>query len=237
MQFDHFASNYNNHAFIQKDLIKWGLPFLNTISLANNPIIEFGAGTGLLTKFLINQNPSQLVATDISPTMLEEGKKNLPQVHWKLMDAWNAAPNPFDHIFSSSLLQWCPNPQKTISNWAHHLTKGGTIHNLFFIDQTLNELRQLTSLEKIIQWKTLQSWEFFFKNAGLRIILSRESKITYEFPSSLHLLKTLKYTGTSFKNQICGVHLKSILKRYDNQFRSSNGVFSTWQFCQLIIQK
>lgn len=237
MQFNHFANIYNNNAFIQKDLINWGLPFINTIPLTNTTIIEFGAGTGLLTQHLLNLNPSKILASDISLNMITEGKKNAPHAHWKLMNAWNPISQTFDHIFSSSLLQWCPNPKQSIQNWSHSIPKGGTIHALFFIDQTLHEFRQFIPLNNTIQWKTAQSWTSLFKNAGLHILLSRESKKTYEFPSSLHLLKTLKHTGTSLKNHLCGGHLKQILKTYDKQFHSPNGILSTWQFCQLIVQK
>lgn len=237
MQFDDFAASYNSNAFIQKDLIEWGRPFINTIPIENTSIFEFGAGTGLLTKHLIEQNPSRIVATDISSQMIIEGKKNVPQAHWELMDAWNARPLSVDHIFSSSLLQWCPNPERTIASWVQDLPENGTIQALFFIDQTLKELRQLLSLENSVQWRTKPSWESYFKDAGLRIVVSRETTKSYEFPSSLDLLKTLKRTGTSLKNELCGGQLKKILKEYDTSYQSSKGVISTWQFCQIVVQK
>lgn len=240
MQFEHFANTYNENAFIQKDLIQWGLDDgLHTIPLTNSTIIEFGAGTGLLTQHLVQQNPSHLLATDLSPNMIEEGKRRVPQANWQLMDAWSSSPKKFNHIFSSSLLQWSPNPQQTLSNWAHHLPKNGTIHALLFIDETLKELHQLLPLNSIIQWKNLATWESFFKNAGLNILKSRQSPQSYNFPNTLHLLKTLKYTGTSIKNHLCGGSLRKILKEYDKQYPSLNnkGISSTWHFCQIIAQK
>lgn len=237
MQFNHFATTYNDNAFIQNDLIQWGLPLINTIPLKNTSILELGAGTGLLTKHLYTHNPLNITATDLSPNMILEGKKLLPQIQWQLLNAWYAPPKTFDHIISSSLLQWCPHPQLTIKKWSNCLPRGGTIQALFFIDQTLKELRQLIPLEKILQWRTLQSWKSYFNTNGLHTVLSRETTRTYEFSNSLQLLKTLKYTGTSLKNHLCGKYLRHILKTYDKQYSSANGVYSTWQFCQLIIQK
>lgn len=237
MQFNHFATTYNKNAFIQKDLIEWGLPFINTISIKNTCVIELGAGTGLLTNYLLKECPAEVIATDISASMIIEGKKNAPQAHWRLMDAWNARLKAFDHVYSSGLLQWCPQPQKAIASWAEHLHPKGTIHGLFFIDQTLKELHQLIPSSKRIEWRPRESWESFFKNAGLKVVLSREMTQVYEIPSSLDLLKTLKYTGTSLKNQLCGGQLRRILKEYDRRYASSKGVLSTWQFCQLIAQK
>lgn len=237
MQFDDFADSYNDHAFIQNDLIEWGLPWLNIVPITNSSILEFGAGTGLLTKQLTKKKPSQITATDISLSMILNGKKHSPEAFWEVRNAWDSSHQLFDHIFSSGLLQWCPNPQTTISNWAQQLSSGGTIHSLFFIDQTLKELRKLIPFKPTIEWRTLKSWESFFKNAGLQILLSREFTKAYDFSSALHLLKTLKYTGTSLKNQLRVQCLKQILKDYDKQYRSNKGVTSTWQFCQLVIKK
>ncbi len=237
MRFNDFATSYNNNAFIQKDLIEWALPFINTVPIENTSILELGAGTGLLTSQLLKQRPSRIFATDISPSIIIEGKKNASQAHWGLMNAWDAKPESFDHIFSSSLLQWCPYPKKTIANWAKHLPQNATIHGLFFIDQTLKELHRFIPEAKIIEWRTRQTWESFFRNAGLDLVLSRESTKIYEFSSSLDLLRTLKYTGTAMKNQVCGGQLRRVLKEYDKQYLSSEGVLSTWQFCQIIVQK
>ena len=99
MQFDNFAHSYTQNAFIQKDLITWGAPFLDTLPLTNKSILEFGAGTGLLTQYLLEKNISHILATDNSPYMIIEGKKNVPQAHWRLCNAWNTIPNSFDHIF------------------------------------------------------------------------------------------------------------------------------------------
>lgn len=237
MQFDDFAQSYSQNAFIQKDLIEWGSPFFDIISLKNKSILELGAGTGLLTKHLLKKNIAHILATDKSPQMLLEGKNQVPKAHWQLMDAWNLPELSFHHIFSSSLLQWTPNPIQTLASWSKNLQPGGTIHALFFIDQTLNELRQLVPLEKTIQWRTAAQWKVIFENAGLKIHFCRDTIRSYEFQSGLNLLKNLKQTGTSLRNHLCGSHLKKLIKDYDAKFRSSIGVYSTWHFCQIIVIK
>lgn len=234
MQFDNFANCYTQNAFIQKDLIDWGLPYFDVINLDNQSILELGAGTGLLTQQLVKQNISHILATDKSPSMIIQGKECLNKANWQLLDAWNAIPEGFDHIFSSSLLQWSPNPEETIAQWSKKLSPGGSIHALFFIDQTLIELRQLLSLEKTIKWRTFEYWIDIFKNVGLSLQLHRNLIKRYEFPNALALLRNLKYTGTTFKNSICCNSLKKIIKEYDKKFPSPNGVYSTWQFCQIV---
>lgn len=239
MQFDQFASSYNDHAFIQKDLIEWGLDWIKDHAIADASIIEFGAGTGLLTPHLVKltQRPSYILATDLSPSMIEEGKRRVPEANWQVMDAWNASPKDVAHIFSSSLLQWCPNPQETLSNWARHLKKAGRIHVLLFIDQTLKELREFVPLEGIIQWRTLTAWKSFFRNAELQVIASREHVKQYHFPNSLDLIKTLKHSGTGLRNCLSGGRLRQLLKDYDECYNFNKGVISTWQFCQIVAEK
>lgn len=237
MQFDDFAYSYEQNAFIQRDLIAWAEPFLNVIPIQNQAVIELGAGTGSLTSILLQNNPTHILATDKSSSMIVEGSKRVPQADWQLMDAWDAAPRLCDHIFSSSLLQWAPDAEKTIKHWAHHLPKGGTIHAIFFIDQTLIELRRLMPFESTIEWKTQGMWEMLFKKAGLDILLSREVKKTYYFPSCLDLLKNLKHTGAALKNHLCGKELKRVIKDYDQRFYTPQGSSSTWHFCQVIGQK
>ncbi len=233
MQFDDFAHSYSENAFIQKDLIDWAIPFLDIIPFKNQSIIELGAGTGLLTKHLLEKNRGPILATDSSARMIIEGRRQVPKVDWQFMDAWNASPN-FGHIFSSSLLQWAPDPRLVIANWAKNLSIGGTIHALFFIDQTLWELRQLISLENRIQWQTRSQWEQIFKNAGLEVHLCRDLVKCYKFRSGLDLLKNLKQTGTCLKNSICGSYLKKIIRDYDKEFSFQEGVYSTWHFCQIV---
>lgn len=237
MQFDDFAHNYSQNAFIQKDLIDWGAPFFDIMPLKDKSIIELGAGTGLLTRHLLKKNITHILATDKSPQMILEGKIQVPQAQWQLMDAWNISGLSFDHIFSSSLLQWAPNPTETIANWGKNLPAGGTIHALFFIDQTLNELRQLIPLERALQWKTTADWKMLFENAGLKVHFCRDLIKSYEFQSGLDLLKNLKQTGTSLRNHLCGSYLKKIIKDYDEQFRLNKGVYSTWHFCQIVAGK
>lgn len=234
MQFDNFAGSYNQHAFIQKDLIEWGIEFLDTIPLLNKTILELGAGTGLLTEKLINKNISSILATDRSLEMINVGKRKVPAAKWQEMDAWETVPEGFDTIFSSSLLQWAPNPAQVIANWARSLPTGGTVHALFFIDKTLRELRQLVSLENGIQWKTFEEWKSIFRKAGLTIYFSRELIKIYQFKSALDLLKILKNTGTTQKNFIEFNHLKKIIRHYDEQFNFNDKIYSTWNFCQII---
>lgn len=69
-------------------------------------VLEIGCGTGLFTEKVYNKTHADIVATDLSPELLEQGKKKLPDVTFQLEDAMNLsfADNTFDVVFGSSIL-------------------------------------------------------------------------------------------------------------------------------------
>lgn len=69
-------------------------------------VLEIGCGTGLFTEKVYNKTHAKIVATDISPELLEQGKKKLPQVDFRVADAMNLdfADNTFDVVFGSSII-------------------------------------------------------------------------------------------------------------------------------------
>ena len=69
-------------------------------------VLEIGCGTGLFTRKFYDATKAEIIATDISEDLLEEARKNLPQVTFKKDDAMNMsfADETFDVVFGSSIL-------------------------------------------------------------------------------------------------------------------------------------
>ncbi|KIL98354.1 Biotin synthesis protein BioC [Paramagnetospirillum magnetotacticum MS-1] len=72
-------------------------------------VLELGCGTGLLTRRLDAALPagSHILATDLSPVMIQAAQARLPHISFAVMDA--EAPDvsgPFDLIASSLAAQW-----------------------------------------------------------------------------------------------------------------------------------
>lgn len=237
MQFEKFADSYDANAWIQQDLINWGLPHIASASLKNKSILEFGAGTGLLTQHLAAQQPAKLLATDASPKMIKLGKQNVPEAHWQLLNAWSPPQIPCDHIFSSSLLHWALNPEDVLRKWKALLPKSGTIHALFFIDKTLIELESCNASRGAIHWRSFEDWKSIFTNVGLQIELSRAAIKQYSFPCALDLLRMLKLSGTTGSTKLSGAELRRTLRTYDEAYKVPEGVTSTWHFCQIVVRK
>jgi len=93
-------------------------------------VLELGCGTGLLTRRLAATLPagSQILATDLSPVMVQAAGAGLPSVTFAVMDA--EAPHvtgPFDLIASSLAAQWFADLPATLARLAGLLAPGGRL--------------------------------------------------------------------------------------------------------------
>jgi len=226
-------SSYETHSSIQKDLIRWGVPYIGK-NLNNKSILELGAGTGLLTQELIKMHPKTLLATDIDINRILFAQKKGMKAEWDLINAWNPPlGEKYDALFSSSLLHWSPNPAQTLSKWKLLLTYGGEIHALLFIDKTLNELRQCGDHLSPVNWRSSKDWVKSFENAGLNVTSIKTERRKYNFQSALQLFQFLHKTGVTQKNKVDLKNLKKIIRDYNERFLLGNGVYSTWEFCYI----
>ncbi len=61
--------------------------FLNSLSNSNAEILELACGPGNITKYLLTQSPElNIIATDLSPSMLQLAQNNNPSANFQLMD-------------------------------------------------------------------------------------------------------------------------------------------------------
>jgi hypothetical protein len=79
---------------------------------SDNSVIEIGCGTGEL---LAEVRGSRKVGIDLSPKMIEEAKKQYPEMEFHVMDAGNITlTEKFDVIILSNLIGWLPDIQKSL---------------------------------------------------------------------------------------------------------------------------
>jgi malonyl-CoA O-methyltransferase len=93
-------------------------------------VLELGCGTGLLTRRLAAALPagSSLLATDLSPAMIEAAGKALPGVSFAVMDAESPhLSGPFDLIVSSLAAQWFTDLPGTLARLSGLLAPGGRL--------------------------------------------------------------------------------------------------------------
>lgn len=88
-------------------------------------ILDLGCGTGHLTA-QIEQCGAKVIGFDPSSKMLENARREYPQLDFREADARTFDfPERFDAIFSNAVLHWIHEPELVIERVAHHLKPGG----------------------------------------------------------------------------------------------------------------
>jgi SAM-dependent methyltransferase len=231
------AYSYACNAIVQKDLIEWGMDYFEDDKALNREILEFGAGTGLLTEVLL-RNYMNVTASDISSEMVGVGEKTRPESNWVQMDAWNPSFHKVDRICSASLLQWANDPAKVLKNWKSFLKEDGKMSHLFYVSPSLKELYSIAHDLMPVTWHSPNEWEGYFSDAGFVIDRSDVFEKKYVLRNSLELLRLLHGIGAVYQNRNTSPgKLRNILKKYDEEFCSNDaeveGVFSTWEFYKI----
>jgi malonyl-CoA O-methyltransferase len=139
--FNKASSQYDEHAFLQKEIAARLDAKLNVISGKSEVILDLGAGTGLLSQHLSKRFPdSQLICLDFAYLAL----KNNPSNNKICADAYHLplADNSVDMIVSSLMMQWCPDLNTLFSECFRVLKNDGVVLFSTFGPDTLKELKK-----------------------------------------------------------------------------------------------
>lgn len=89
-------------------------------------ILEFGCGTGLLTRRLYPRLGGDWLVSDLSPAMLEAAESALPGPHYRVMDAESPdLDEGFDLIVSNLAAQWFADLPTAVARLTDLLNPGG----------------------------------------------------------------------------------------------------------------
>jgi trans-aconitate methyltransferase len=90
-------------------------------------ILDLGCGTGHLTAQIAAAG-AEVVGIDKSLVMIEEARKNYPNLRFELADGADFAfEAPFDAIFSNAALHWMTEPERVVVCIAQALKPGGRL--------------------------------------------------------------------------------------------------------------
>ncbi len=143
--FNKASNNYDDHAFLQKEVASRLDEKLNVITTHSNVILDLGAGTGLLSSNLKKRFPSsKIIALDFAQNSLKNN-----QSANKICANANHLPladNSVDIVISSLMMQWCPNLKQLFSEIHRVLKNDGLILFSTFGPDTLKELKKSWSV-------------------------------------------------------------------------------------------
>jgi len=228
--FSKYATKYEKHAHLQNkmgDQLSLLLP--NKFS---ERVLEIGCGTGVFTKHLLTHPLKRMILNDISVEMINflKSKLILPSCSKVIVgDAENIKFDCVDLITANAVFQWFRNPSKTLRKLRSYISSEGKLIFSTFGPQTLIELRQISSIDSPALLAPFEQWENWLKTAEFTIDSSSKTIHKIYYSNTLELLKNLQQLGTTPITLTQYGSLRRIIKEYDKNYASSNGVYATWE--------
>lgn len=221
------AAQYEEHAEIQRSVAMWCSEWLEP-DLQDQQAIEFGAGPGTFTRHIVARRCENLIASDLSPAMLALGAKNIPSVHWIQANAWKPQAIKVSRIYSTSLLQWAPDPVRVLERWQKLLVPGGRLLISLFVEGSLREFSASYPDFPALSWKSEAWWLSAAEEAGLTVKRSSRWETRLFFPSAALALRAIHNTGACASGSVPVSVLRRSLRRYEELFRNDSGVPVSW---------
>jgi len=201
--FNKASNNYNDHAFLQKEIATRLDAKLNVITANSGVILDLGAGTGLLSHNLLMRFPdSQVICLDFAQHSLKSNQSTnkicANANHLPLAD------NSIDIVISSLMMQWCPNLKQLFSECHRVLKNDGLILFSTFGPDTLKELKKSWSVvDSEVHVNTFTDMhdigDQLLQNGFQSPIMEMET-LTLTYETVIDLLKDLKAIGAQTVN-------------------------------------
>jgi malonyl-CoA O-methyltransferase len=196
--FNKASNDYNDHAFLQKEIALRLDEKLNVISSHSTVVLDLGAGTGLLSQQLSKRFPnSKIIALDFAQNSLKNN-----QIADKICADANHLPladNSVDIIISSLMMQWCPDLKQLFSEIHRVLKNDGLILFSTFGPDTLKELKKSWSVvdneTHVNTFTDMHDIGDKMLGAGFQSPVMEMEKLTLTYQTVIDLLKDLKAIG------------------------------------------
>jgi malonyl-CoA O-methyltransferase len=253
-QFNRHVSTYDEYAVVQKRMAQRMMKTLSKRSVKAERILEIGCGTGYLTQLLAERYPSaRITAVDLAENMVQAARErlgHLATIRFLIGDAetmeWDET---FDLIVSNATVQWFGAPEHSFRTLSDHLQPGGWIVFSTFGPDTFQELHQqfrevehalrLPSGMHGLRLRSPAEWEIILRDAGLADVESIVCSHRMEYPDCYAFLQSIKQTGASYSVSsavsLSAQHrlLREVVRRYNQVYRSKDGVYATYQLVQV----
>lgn len=228
----------SKHSFVWQ----YGADCLELLSPQRNErILDLGCGTGHLTQEIAKQG-AIAIGIDKAPTMIEQARKNYPDLQFEVADATNFHfEELFDAVFSNATLHWIKEPERVISCIWKALKSGGRFvaefggkGNIKAITTAINN-----ALEAAENPVTPELNPWYFPNIGeYTTLLEKQGfSVTYatlfERPTALEdgeqgLQNWLEMFANNFLQAIPANKRSSVIQTIENQLRPQIYRDGTW---------
>lgn len=236
--FSKAATNYEESAFLQKEVASRLLERLELMNVKPKTVLDAGCGTGFCTRILDKKfSKAKTIGVDIAAGMIEYAKKQkglFNKIEYQIADVEKLPfnNNQFDLIFSNLTVQWVGDLKQMFTELNRVLKPGGLLVFSTLGPDTLIELKQ--SWQQVDQRVHVNDF-FDMHIVGDKIhaaqfentVMDRDV-ITLTYKTMLGLMKDLKAIGahnmdTERQKGLMGKSKFEKLKNAYEQFRWEGG--------------
>ena len=194
-------------------------------------VLEIGAGTGLLTRLILEAQPRSLTVNDLylSPQVQELAQQFSGRVQCRVGDAEHLEfGGPFDAVLSASTVQWFADIPAFFARCAGVLPKGGLLAFSSFLPGNLQEVAELTGVG-LTYASAAELQGQLAPNFDLLAV--EQGDVTLHFASPRHVLLHLRHTGvTGIRSVVWGKNsYKDFVARYTARYGNAQGVRLTYR--------
>jgi malonyl-CoA O-methyltransferase len=250
-RFSAAAETYDRHARPQLALAQSVISMLPEIY--PEQILELGAGTGLLTRQLVDRFPEVPVdAVDVADKMVAHSKARFhrfPQINWIVGDAqtWRGE-GPYPLIVSSATLHWTCDLEATCRNIYENLEPGGLFALGMMLKGTLKELHELRN--EIAPGKTppntlpgYEDTKACLQAAGFKLERRKHSEEEILYANASSFLEAIHEQGVTGGKVSMGTapltrtELGQLVADYQETYTCDGGVYATYETATFLLSR
>ena len=230
-RFSAASASYDAEALAQQHIVArlWALaaPYL----AAGADVLEIGAGTGLLTRCILDAQPRSLTVNDlyISPQLRALAQQHPGAVQCREGDAERLEfAGPFDAVLSASTVQWFADISGFFARCAQILPKGGLLAFSSFLPGNLQEIVSLTGVG--LTYCTGDELQALLA-PHFDLLVMEQGDVTQHFASPRDVLLHLRRTGvTGIRSVVWGKSsYRDFVARYTERYSTEQGLRLTYR--------
>lgn len=235
--FDKAAKTYESAGILQKKVADYLLSMIPSNYYPT--VLEIGSGRGFLTMDLIEKiSYKRYINIDISFELIKRLRKSLGEKCLYINCRAESIPlkeGSVDLLISSSSLHWLEDAETNLQNILKLLKINGSFYFSIFLEQTLNELKEVSRKTGFGSFYPLKSALFYLKifNSIPEFKWSYSiKKYTEYFPTVRDLLISHKLTGTNYTKNKKFSGKDSFFRfceTYKNLYGNHRGVRATYE--------
>ena len=236
--FSKHVKTYDRHAQLQRSMAE------RLAASIPNPfpkkILEIGCGTGVFTRHLLARSPLIIILNDIAPLMVEHLKNHLevPSNSKTLVGNAERIKIPrVDLIAGNAVFQWFQTPQTTLQRFHTSLEKEGYLSFSTFGPKTLEEFRKTAQFQGPTHLLSQKQWKTFLTQAGFELLSFQTETRQIFFENTRALIKNLQQIGAAPLRILKPAELRQLIRDYDSEYSSPQGVYTNWELFYFFARK